>query len=67
MSELKFPHRRLMPAEATGLGYDVVHVREDDGTVQTMRPAGSTYNVTYGAPSYTKAVELAQRTKEDAA
>jgi hypothetical protein len=50
-----FPHRRLTKEEAERAGYKVLHLRKDDGRVQSME-AVTGYRVTYGAPSYARVV-----------
>lgn len=52
--------RRLTQSEAYALGYRHVSLRRDDGTVQSMETRDG-YRVTYGAPSYSSAVERADR------
>lgn len=50
--------RWLTQSEAYALNYHNVSLRRDDGTVQSMETRDG-YRVTYGAPSYTTAVALA--------
>lgn len=52
--------RRLSQSEAYAHGYRNVSLRRDDGTVQSMETRDG-YLVTYGAPSYSSAVERADR------
>lgn len=52
--------RRLTQSEAYALGYRNVCLRRDDRTVQSMETRDG-YRVAYGAPSYSSAVERADR------